>query len=427
MFNFHFNGLYKKVFAGGFSVFDICGGRGRGGSHFSTDYFLYRITHTDYFRGYFMRFIHSDIRGSLYQDFRDRVEEHEEIDERDFDFNDSRLEIVYRPTGNKILSKGFRKSQGSATAKLKSIAGATDIIIEECEEISEDDFNKLQDSLRTVKAELHIFRIWNPPQKDHWLVKNFYDLVPHPEYDGYFIAKAKKIEDFISVWSTYKDNAKNINKKKAKSFERYKDTNIEHYLVDICGLVPSGAKGIIFKKWSTYKELPTDSYFYKLFGIDWGGADPHTFTELNFDKKQKRVYIKEHLYRDSEDFRIPDFMELVKTINPENYEVVADSARRDLRNEFSDNGINIIKADKTKIKDDFRKDVVEMLKQYDMYIHEDSENAIYEFSNYKWAINAATKEPIGKPEDKNNHIIDGCCYATRYYHTNYAWTYNKDK
>lgn len=366
-----------------------------------------------------MRFVHGDIRNSLYQDFKDRIDEHEEIDINDFDFNDSRMEVVYIPTGNKILSKGFKKSQGSQTAKLKSIAGATDVIIEECEEIGEEDFNKLRDSLRTVKGKLHIFRIWNPPQKDHWLIKNYYDLTPST-YEGYYVATAKKIKGFISVWSTYLDNRENINDDTAENFERYKSVNLDHYCSDILGLVPSGAKGVIYKKYKKYKDLPVDEISYRLYAIDWGGTDPNTLIELNFDKTNKRVYLKEHLYQP--EILINDFIKLIWDVNPNNDEVICDSAGKDRINELSNAGINAFKSDKSAINKDFRSDITDLVKEYELFVHEDSKNAIDELNSYSWAIDPITKNPLipRKPEDKNNHILDPLGYGVRYYHFNFG-------
>ncbi len=430
---FNFNKIFKPVFTQDFTICDIWGGRGRGGSHFVTDYFLFKIIQPEYFRGYFMRFIHGDIRGSLWQDFKDRIEEHDGINENNFDFNESRMEVTYLPTGNQIFSKGFRKSQGSATAKLKSIAGATHITIEESEEITEDDFNKLRDSLRTVKSKLQIFRIWNPPGKDHWLIKKYYNIEPHIIYNQdnrnlnldstYYTAKPKGLEGHLSIFATYPNNFDNINKDTIKLFKSYLESNIDHYCSDILGLISSGVKGQIFKKWNLYTELPKDCYFYKVFGIDWGGTDPNTLIELNFDKKQKRMYIKERLYEP--DIRNNAFIELIRIVNPENHEIIADSARKDKINEFADAGLNIVGADKSRINDDFRKDVIDMIKEYELFIHKDSKNIQFELENYKWAFNSITKEPLNKPEDKNNHAIDSIAYATRYYHVNYGYKYNK--
>ena len=114
------------------------------------------------------------------------------------------------------------------------------------------------------------------------------------------------------------------------------------------------------------------------------------------------------------------------TGHPNNDEVVCDSARKDKRYEFADAGINVIKADKTKINDDFRKDVIDMMKEYEMFVFEGSENLINELQSFRWALDSITKEPLNKPEDKNNHCIDAMLYGTRFYHTNFSYYYNQN-
>jgi phage terminase large subunit len=380
-----------------------------------------------------MRFISGDIRGSLWQDFKDRIEENEFINESYFKFDETKMEVTYLPTGNKISSKGFRKSQGSATAKLKSIAGATHVIIEECEEIEEHDFNKLRDSLRTTKSNIQIFRVWNPPQKDHWIIKKYFNIEPHPIYNEdnkelkldstYYIATPKEIKGHLAIFGTYNDNIENINKDTIETWESYNTSNIDHYITDILGLITSGVKGQVFKKWKIFDKLPEDAYLYRIFGIDWGGTDPNTLIRLDFDRKKKRVYIAELLYQS--DIRNSEFIELIRRENPQGHEIVADSARKDKILEFQDAGLNIFGADKSKINDDFRKDVIDMIKEYKLYVHRNSTNLLNELKKYKWAVNAVTKEPLNKPEDKNNHCIDPIGYATRYYHVNYSYLYNK--
>ena len=76
-----------------------------------------------------------------------------EYEESDFAFNDSQMIVTYIPTGNVIMGKGFKKSSGNRTAKLKSLAGATHVFIEEAEENAEADFRQLDDILRTVKQQ----------------------------------------------------------------------------------------------------------------------------------------------------------------------------------------------------------------------------------------------------------------------------------
>lgn len=411
------NKPYAPIYSDSFnsSIIDICGGRGRGGSHFATQYFLDKITESEYFRGYFMRLIHGDIRGSLYQDFKDRVEE-TGIDENLFDFNDTRMEITYIPTGNKILSKGFKKSSGSQTAKLKSIAGATDIIIEESEEITEDDFNKLADSLRTTKGTIHIFRIWNPPSKDHWLIKNYYDIVEHPEYKDFFNFYPKGIEGHLAIISNYKHNIKNLNSEAIKRFEGYKDSNLDHYCSDILGLVSSGVKGQIYKDWEKFDKLP-DRNFYRIFGVDFGYVnDPTAIVECYIDGDRKEVFIYEHLYRTQ--VRNNELIDYLKEANIKDDEAVCDNSEPNEVTEMVFAGLNAVRTIKGgKAGNKFKQ--ISNVKGYKIYYHRESKNLEFEVNNYHWAINAETKEPMNKPVDKNDHLLDAVLYAINYYHRNY--------
>lgn len=363
-----------------------------------------------------MRFIQGDIRGSLWQDFKDRVNDNNTVNYEDFDFNDSRMEVTYLPTGNRILSKGFRKSQGSQTAKMKSIAGATDIAIEECEEVGEDDFNKLADSLRTVKGKLQIFRIWNPPNKDHWLIRNYFDIFPNPEWEGYYDFRPKGVEGHCAIISTYKDNIENINLDTIRRFEQYRVSNPDHYASDIAGLVSSGVKGQIYKDWQKFRTLP-DRNWFRLFALDFGFVnDPTALGELFIDGDRKEVYIYERYYQTKT--VIGDLIPIIRACNPDDDEIVCDNSEPSEITDMRNAGLNAFKTKKGgKAGNKFKQ--INNVKGYKVFVHEDSRNLIYEQSNYKWAINPDTKDPMNKPVDKDDHLMDMVLYGVNYFHRNY--------
>ena len=202
---------------------DLLGGRGRGGSFYLTQDALLRLMYPKYFRGYFMRRVFNDIRDSLWRDFRDRVEEMaaaDQLKESDFYFNENQMRVVYKPTGNMIICKGVT-GDSNRKAKLKSLAGATHVYIDEANEISEPDFNQLDDSLRTAKSEIKVFRAFNPPARQHWIWR---DYILHPtQYDGYLMPECTN-PDILSIFSTYKDNRVNINQSSIDKWEAYRMT-----------------------------------------------------------------------------------------------------------------------------------------------------------------------------------------------------------
>ena len=139
MITFRFNEIYQPVFTTDKRIVDIVGGRGRGGSHFGTDYFLFLLTKPAYFRGYFIRKMFNDIKTSLFQDIKDRIDENPDLRREDFYINDNNYSLRYIPTGNMIISKGVTGNKGR-TAKMKSLAGATHVLIEEADELDAASF-----------------------------------------------------------------------------------------------------------------------------------------------------------------------------------------------------------------------------------------------------------------------------------------------
>src|SRR5690606_17357901 len=95
------------------------------------------------------------------------------IDE--FDIRENTMEFQHKETGNKIISKGFKKSSGNQTAKVKSIKDPTHIWIEEMDEVSEEDFIKADTSIRTTKTDrVQIIGTFNPEDEEHWINKKFF-------------------------------------------------------------------------------------------------------------------------------------------------------------------------------------------------------------------------------------------------------------
>ena len=354
-----------------------------------------------------MRQVAGDIRESLWRDFKDRIEDNETVDSQLFALQDFAMTAQYLPTGNEIISKGFKRSSGNQTAKLKSIAGATHILIEEGEETAEDDFNQLDDSIRTTKGDIQIIFIFNSPHKDHWIMKRWYNLEPEgsKEFEGYYRATPKQDDSLLSIHSVYQDNITNINETTIANFERYKETNFEYYATMVKGLVSEGMKGLIFKKWrpctnEDFNNLPYDSFY----GLDFGfSSDPAALVEIKAHNDD--IWVKELLYETG--YTNPLLAKRFEAIVPKTAVIYADSAEPKSIEELVNMGWQV----KPSLKgpDSVRAGINFLLSKNVHYV-DSGRNLIKEKEAYRWALDM-NKNPTDKPVDKDNHLIDAIRYG----------------
>jgi phage terminase large subunit len=396
-----FSHKYRELFTTKARYIHLWGGRGRGGSFTGTQYFLDLIKKPEYFRGYLMREIQADIRESLWRDFKDRIVE-AELDDQ-FQLNESQMSAMHIPTGNMLLSKGFKKSSGKQTAKLKSIAGATHILIEEMEEISEDDFQQLDDSLRTIKGNIQIVGLFNPPAKKHWIWKKWYNLIDHaldkmiPE--GYYKAVPKAGNTLLSIFSTYKDNIKNLHPSFIANLLTYVG---EYFYTMVEGLISEGVRGRIYKGWIPVQSMP--GLYNKFYGLDWGFNAPVALIEV--ENHNQELWLEQKVYE-------PGFTNNMLSARMEELgiskgaTIYADSANPKDIEDMQGMGWNIVAARKGpgSVVSGIR-----FINQYNVHYVETSIDLAFEHENYKWKL-GPNKMPLDEPEDKNNHLLDALNYS----------------
>lgn len=423
---FKFLNVYKPLIVSDTRYKDVWGGRGRGGSHFATDYALYLITQPRYFRGYFVRQTFNDIKDSLFQDIKDRIDENPDLDIEDFKINEANYSLVYKPTGNKINSKGIAGDK-SRTAKMKSLAGATHVFIEEADEIGESDFDQLDLSLRTKKVDrVEIIRVFNPPPKNHWIWRdyNLEDVSISINGKEYVFCKAypKQNSDITSVWATYHSNIKYLQQSTITKFESFKISNPEYYYNQVQGLISEGAKGRIYFGWNI---ISNDEYlkldYPKVYVLDFGYSnDPNAILEVKYHKDHR--YFKELLYETG-----LDNLQLAKRmkdlgINKDDLIVADPGAGGDLRIAELRRGFQNIDG----YPDLYFNNIHPTIKGQDSinfgigkvkgcqnYMTENSRNGWNEYQNYKYGLDS-NKNPTNKPVDENNHLMD----CRRYFELN---------
>lgn len=148
---------------------------------------------------------------------------------RDYKYNISRRTITFKLTGSKIIFKGLDDAE-----KLKSIPGVTRLWIEEATEISEEEFNIVNDRIR---GEPVIYLTFNPISEQHWLKKRFLDSNGFQlDTSGNCPGLYRNLKnDTCVLFSTFLENPF-IGSKYIKQMVWYRKHNPDHYRVYGLGL-----------------------------------------------------------------------------------------------------------------------------------------------------------------------------------------------
>lgn len=258
------NQHFEQLFTESPRYFLLMGGRGAGRSTAASQFALAKLIAPEYFRCAIMRYILGDIRNSIYREIVDRMTENDIADK--VSINDSSMVIAYGK--NTINAVGFKKSSGDQKSKLKSLANYNCIIIEEADEIGEEEFMQLDDSLRTLKGDIRIIFLFNSPPKSHWIIRRFFNLTESDVKD-FYIPSLKAETNAVYIGGTFRDNRKNLDLETVKRYENYKNTKPDYYYQVIQGLVPETVRGKIYSGWQLVDNVPDGARLVK-FGLDWG-------------------------------------------------------------------------------------------------------------------------------------------------------------
>ncbi len=396
------NSIYEPLFTSPKRYIILMGGRGAGRSTAASQFALAKLRAPEYFRCAIMRFVAGDIRNSIYQDIVDQAELHDIKDQ--LDIKENTLTIEHDK--NKINGIGFRKSSGDQKAKLKSLANYNAVIIEEADEVAEDDFMQLDDSLRTTKSDIKIVLLLNPPGKNHWIIKRFFNLLPSG-VDGFYRAELKESvrHDTEHIFGTYEDNAANLNPSTLLNYERYKETRPDYYWNMIRGLVSEGNRGRIFKNWTPIPDAEYEALPYApSAGLDFGFTnDPAALIEVK--EHNDDIWVRELIY---ETGLINKALseKMVAVGVPKSMEIVADSQEPKSIAELCSYGWNVVPAEKG--QDSIRAGIDYLLGKRVHYT-ESSTNIRTEVESYVWMLDRE-KNPTNDPIDDFNHGMDAIRY-----------------
>ena len=312
-----------------------------------------------------------------------------------WDFPKSMLEITYRPTGQKILFRGLDDG-----LKITSISVPKGVLcwvwIEEAYEISnEDDFNKLDMSIRGEVPEGYFKRImitFNPWSATSWLKARFFD---NPDDDTFVKTTTWKCNEWLD------DADRNI-------FLKMQVNNPRRYRIE--GEGEWGiAEGLIYEK-VRYEDFDIDEVrkipgIISCFGLDFGFTDPNAFTCSMVDNTNMIIYVFDEWYRTGVTNKA--IADAIKEKGYGGQRIICDSAEPKSIAELQEEGI---KAEASRKGKDSVNHGIQLIQNYTIVVHErNCPEFKKEISNYCWS-----KDKDGKPTDKPDHEFSHGMDSFRY-------------
>jgi len=386
------NPKYKPLFINDSRFFMITGGRGSAKS-FSVSTMLLLLTYEKGHNILFTRYTMTSASTSIIPEMVEKITKLG----REQDFTVNRTEIINNITGNTIYFRGLKTGSGNQTAALKSLNAISTWVLDEAEEMPDEQlFDKVALSVRANDAQNRIIMVMNPTTKAHWIYNRFF------ESRGLQGGENTIVDDTTYIHTTYMDN-KHLPEQYVKDLEKMRETRPDEFQAQIMGGWRSVAEGVIFTNWSIGDFVDQDISGY---GVDYGfSTDPTTVTRVAINKKQKRIYLKELLYKPGlVTSQIGEFM--LRTDRKGIY--VADSAEPRLNEELK-RYVKIIPAVKGQGSVNFG---IALMQDYELIVTPGSRNLIKELNNYVW------KEGKEIPVDDYNHSIDGIRYFVSYHLAN---------
>lgn len=317
----------------------------------------------------------------------------------DWECKPSLPEIVYRPTGQKILFRGADEPRRLKSTKV-SVGYIRYVWYEEADEFSgQDEIDMINQSLLRGGSVFTCFYSFNPPRgRTNWVNSELtlpradrlfhlsdYRSVPREWLGGQFLAEA----------------------------EYLKKNNPQRYANEYLG-EQTGTGAEIFPN-VTVREISDEEIGRAeriCRGLDWGyGADPFVYLALIYEKSRRRILIYNEFYRFGA--RFDEIAEAIREENPDGRAIIAESAEPRSNDELRSRGIRIRAAKKGSGS-------VEHGLRWLMNLSEividptRCPNARREFTAYRFAPDGQGGFRGGFP-DRDNHTIDAARYALEDY------------
>lgn len=308
----------------------------------------------------------------------------------------SPLELIYKPTGQKIVFRGL-----DDPLKVTSVTVDRGVLcflwIEEAYEITkEEDFDMLNESIRgEMPAGLfkQVTLTFNPWNEKHWIKKRFFDV---------------QDDDIMAITTNYMCNEW-LDEADRKVFNDMRRNNPRRY--QVAGLGDWGiVEGLVYENWREdrfdLEDIKKIKGIQSAFGLDYGYTqDPSALFCGMVDNAGKRIFVFDEMYRRGMSNRA-----IANEIKRKGYEKERIRADREIKSidEMRTLGIErIVPADKGP---DSINHGIQFIQDLEIIIHPSCVNFITEIGNYQWDKDRLGNT-INKPVDDFNHLLDAMRYA----------------
>lgn len=331
---------------------------------------------------------YAELTGAIYKMFNDNADKYWKI-------TSSPLSIECRANRNRIIFRGMNDEK--QREKLKSITfqkgKLTDVWIEEATEITQADFEIIDDRLRGELPAGQFYQIrmtFNPVNKNHWIKKVFFDI---PD------------ENVLTHHSTYLQN-RFIDDAYRARMERRKIVDPEGY--QIYGLGEWGEiGGLILHNWEIRNVSENlNDYDDVAIGQDFGFN--HANAILLLGLKDDNIYIIDEIYLHEKDTS-EIVQEAIKKAIPTKKQMWCDSAEPDRIKEWKKAGFRAKGVDKGGSAGSVKAQI-DWLKQRYIYVNPKCVNTIKEMQQWKWKKDDRSGEYLDEPVP----VMDDAMAALRY-------------
>ena len=394
-----------------FTHYWLKGGRGTTKSSFAGVEVVKLLLNNPTSHAVVLRKVANTLRGSVYNQVAWAIDKMGASSK--FNFGKSPMEIIYRPTGQKIMFFGCDDPM-----KIKSIKvpfGYTGIVwFEELDQFSGmEEIRNLNQSLLRGGDRFWEICTFNPPKsKDNWVNKEaLFD-------DEDRLIHSSNYLEVPRAW---------LGEQFFIEAEKTKIKNEMAYENEYLGLV-TGTGGTVFENAMDLR-MPDEMVreFDRVHhGLDFGFAiDPLAYVGMHYDAKHEDLYIFDEFYKQRVSNKKAAEM-LLKRAGSRR--VGADSAEPKSISEIRGYGVNIYGA--TKGPDSVEFGIKWLQDRAHIYIDKKRcPNTYREFVSYEYEMNRQGEFVSAYP-DKNNHTIDAARYGmndeirTRYNESGYFMNYS---